>query len=283
MNEQLPKPTSPWQPLTFGGVAAFAHGTPLRILMVALVFALIVAGSVVWFLAMAWCPALEQAIGQLPEQGQIRRGQLEWLGAPQTVLSEGSFLSIAVDMEDGEGTGPMADLQLKFCKEELKIRSWFGYWPVPYRPGWIVAFNRPELQPAWGAWKPHLLAGAGALVAVAVLASWIFFATVLATPVRLFAFYADREVSWPGCWRFCLAALLPGALFMAAAIVLYRLQQLNLAGLLAAAPAHLLLGWFYLVFAGMRLPRVGAAARSGNPFAASSTSASTDAPPKENV
>src|SRR5882672_7981748 len=65
-----------WQPLTPRGVAAFARTTFGRLLLVEFVVALIVTGTVVWFVVVAWFPTVRAAIRRLPEQGAIRQGEL---------------------------------------------------------------------------------------------------------------------------------------------------------------------------------------------------------------
>ena len=52
------RPKEAWQPLTFGGVARFAAASLWRLLMVELVFALMVAATVVWFVQQAWVPVI---------------------------------------------------------------------------------------------------------------------------------------------------------------------------------------------------------------------------------
>ena len=64
-----------WLPLTPPGVAAFADAPLGRLLFVQLIFALLAASAVVWFLRTAWFPALDAAIHQLPVQGEIRDGR----------------------------------------------------------------------------------------------------------------------------------------------------------------------------------------------------------------
>ena len=58
---------------------------------------------------------------------------------------------------------------------------------------------------------------------------------------------------------FCMviagAALMPGALFLSGAIVLYGLGGLDPIQLAAAAGAHLLIGWIYIIAGVLALPR----------------------------
>lgn len=266
MNEL--SPFAAWQPLSFGGAAAFAHA-PLRgVLTWALIVAALAAGSVIWLLTTGWAPVIQGAISRLPDQGEIRRGQLHGVNSEPVLLAENSFLSIAINLETGESFGKNADVQITFRETDAKLCWLFGCRTLRFPKNWTIAANRAELQPAWGAWKPLLLAIAGGLAFAFVLGWWVFLASALVLPVRAICFFIDRSASWPNCWRLCLAALMPGALFMTGAIVLYGLRQIHLVGLLIALPLHLLILIIYLSGAVGRLaPIQGAAIKPKNPFA----------------
>ncbi|MBI2927173.1 MAG: hypothetical protein HYY24_15885 [Verrucomicrobia bacterium] len=252
-----PEETAPaaWQPLTFGGVAAFARAGLVRLLAVQVLIAGCVALSTVWFLAAAWLPTIEQAIHRLPEQGAIRRGQLQWAGDSPTRLAQGLFLSVVVDLDASAPTDHTADDQLEFGRREIRLHSLLGYWAVPYPGGWLIAFNRAELEPWWGAWQPALLAGLAVAVIVGLLVSWALLALPYAIPVRLLARWTGRDVDRAGCWRVASMAQMPAALLMAAAIVLYSQHQLGLVHLLALWLAHWGVSCIYVVGAALRLPR----------------------------
>src|SRR5262245_9549622 len=121
-------PLRAWQPLTFGGVAGFADGSLSRLWLVQLITALLVAGSVIWFLVAGWFPFVEQAIGSLPDQAAIRGRQLEWsVRAPREALAENQFLSIRVEPEGSFPVDQSADLRLILAGNELKIQSLLGF------------------------------------------------------------------------------------------------------------------------------------------------------------
>jgi len=100
----------PWQPLTFGGVAAFARASFVRLFFVQFLMVALVAASVVFFLTSAWLPEIQKAIARLPEQGIIQHGQLQWTNASPAWLAEGTFLSIVVDAQGNAPMGPGADV-----------------------------------------------------------------------------------------------------------------------------------------------------------------------------
>ena len=78
MNESVEKAQFAWQPLTVRGVAAFARAPLGRLLLVQFMVALLAAGTIVWFLHKAWFPQISEAIRQLPLQGELRAGRLDW-------------------------------------------------------------------------------------------------------------------------------------------------------------------------------------------------------------
>jgi hypothetical protein len=260
-------PLPPWQPITFGGVAAFSRASFGRLLVVQLIVASLVAASVLCFLVTAWFPVIQKALSRLPERGAIRRGHLEWSGPSPAVLTEGTFLSIIVDAAGHRQPGQSADVQLVLGPGGLKVCSLFGCVGLPYPKNWTLALNRAEAEPWWGAWRPFLPLAIAPGVVLCLLTSWLALATVYALPLRMLAFYSDRQVTGPGCWRIACAAQLPGALLMSCAMLLYGFNRLNLVGLLFAWLLHLVIGWIYLGIVPARLPRLaGAPRRRSNPF-----------------
>src|SRR5438477_11837048 len=78
-----------WQPLTFGGVAAFARASLKRLLLIQLICAAVVTGTVIWFFEQAWLPMIFEAVRQMPSEGEIRSGRLEWRGESRQRLAGG--------------------------------------------------------------------------------------------------------------------------------------------------------------------------------------------------
>ena len=267
MNESVEKAQFAWQPLTVRGVAAFA-GAPLgRLLIVQFMVALLAAGTVVWFLHKAWFPKIGEAIRQLPPQGELRGGRLDWQGATPSRLAEGRFLALVVDLDHtGEARLP-AHVQVEFGRTDCQVFSLFGYAQIAYPRDWAVAFNRTELGPWWGAWAPAILAMAAGLVVVGLMVSWAGLATVYFLPVWLAGFFVNRDLSLRGSWRLAGAALMPGAMLMCAALFYYAWGGLDLVRLAAAGAVHLVMGWVYLLVSPLRLPRHPATAAKANPFA----------------
>ena len=261
-------PPHAWEPLTPRGVAAFARAPLGRLLLVQFIVALLAAAAVDWFLYDGWFPTVRAAIGQLPDEGSLRAGKLDWHGDSPRLLAEGTFLAFSVDLNhEGDIRSP-AHVQIEFGKDDFYIYSLLGYAEGRYPAGWAVAFNRKELEPWWGAWEPAILAIATAAVIAGLMLIWAVLATVYFLPAWLAAFFADRDLTLRGSWRLAGAAQLPGALLMMAAILFYDFGVLDLVRLALAMGMHLVLGWIYLLVSPLFLPRQAAvAARKRNPFA----------------
>ena len=255
-----PAPAPPpvaWQPLTPGGVAAFAQAGAGWLWVWQLVVALLTAGAVVWFLADAWFPEVREAIENLPDQGVITGQQLQSPLPRIATLSEGPLLGFVVDQDDLKEALAASDVRVEFHASRLVIASLFGSVAFPYPRGWTIEFNRTELEPWWGAWEPILrgLAAVGVIFGLPLI--WAVLATVYCPLVRAFGFVLRRQLTWPGSWKLSAAALLPGALLVNSALVLYGLGGLDLMRFLIIAAAHLVVPWFYLVGGTIALPDRG--------------------------
>jgi hypothetical protein len=279
----VPKPPlAAWQPLTTGGIAAFAQAPLGRLLLVEFAVATIAAAGIIWLVARAWFPVIAHAIDQAPTQGTIHQGRLSWTGASPVAMASNPFLSIVVDSDSTGGLGQTADVQWVFGKTRLTFCFLFGCASLEYPASWTVPFNRAELGPWWGAWSPTILAGICLLVLVGLLLTWGVLASLYFIPVRVIAFFLDREIGWAGCWRLASASQMPGALVMVVSTVLYGLQRLNAAGLIVLLGLHLVIGWIYLVLAPARLSRRAESSASGrNPFVPAATPLKSPTPPRK--
>jgi len=261
------KPTFAWEPLTPRGVAAFAHATFSRLLLVQFIAALLAAASVVWFVDDGYCPIITKAIQNLPDAGEIRSGKLDWHGNSSQLLAEENFLAFDVDLDHSGQINSTADLQIEFGRDSIQIFSLLpGYSEIFYVPDRVAPFNRTELEPLWGAWEAEILFLAFIAVTLALLSSWWLLATLYFLPVWLLSFYANRDLNFRACWKLSGAALLPGALLMAAGVLLYDADLLRLVSLGFLFAAHFVLGWIYLFLSQLFLPRISEAITKGNPF-----------------
>lgn len=270
MDASAGKPQFAWQPLTPRGVAAFAQASLGRLLLVQFIFALLATAIVVWFAHRAWFPTISEAIGQLPSQGAIRAGALDWRGDSPARLAEGRFLAFSVDLQhEGRARSP-AHVQIEFGQADFKIFSLFGFVENAYPQGKTIAFNRPELEPWWGAWKPPISALVAASVLAGLMLSWAVLAMICFLPAWLVGFFTNRSLSLGGSWRLAGAAQMPGALFLTAAIFCYGLGMLDPLRLVLAAGLHFVSGWIYILLAPLSLPRHPDAAPTVDPFVAPS-------------
>lgn len=256
-----------WQPVTFGGVAAFAHARIGRLLAAQTIVALLVAAAVMWFLQHAWYPRILEGIRVLPATGAIENRVLNTPRQSREPLAADGFLALAVNLEDSASLASASDLRVEFHRSNLSVCSLLGCLTIDYPAGYLIQFNQPELESWWGAWRLAILAGVGAATVVFLFLSWLPLAVVYAVPVWLAGVFQDRQLSLFGSWKLASAALLAPALMIAAAIVLYGLNGVDLLRLLVLWIAHLPLGWVYLYFALRRVPReAGVEKRAPNPF-----------------
>ncbi|MFA6547289.1 MAG: hypothetical protein WCS99_22920, partial [Limisphaerales bacterium] len=262
-----PKPPV-WQPLTFGGVAAFARAPWTRLLLLQTIVAVFIVAGVVVFLERCWFPVITQATKDVSGFGAVRGGQLAWPKKEATVLSENRFLGLVVDLEDSGGTGQIADLQVEFTRDRIKLVSLLGYTSFPYPGGVEIELNLQTLDPWWNAWRPAFLFGGAFATVLFLFISWFALATIYTLPVRVLAWFANRAAPLGKCWRVAAAALLPGAAWMGGAILLYAAEQLSIIGLGVAFGLHLIVAWVYVLGAPFCLSRKGddPLATGANPF-----------------
>ncbi|MFO1488613.1 MAG: hypothetical protein U1F65_09050 [Verrucomicrobiota bacterium] len=238
-----------WEPLTPPGVAAFAHASIRRLWFVQLLFALLAAAIVVWFLMTAWFPSVTTAVRALPVQGEIVEGKLSWPGENPQLLADGKFIAFMVDPEhEGQFRSP-AHVQLEFGRKDVYLFSLFGYQPFAYPTNQPLPFNRVDLEPKWGAWQPPLLWLTFGAVVAGLFLSWAALATVYCPVVWLVGFFANKHLDLRASWKLAGAALMPGATLLTLAILCYGLGALDLVQLTAAYVAHFLAGWVYLIAA----------------------------------
>lgn len=259
------QPTIAWEPVSPRGVAAFARASFERLFVVQSIFALMAAAAVTWLLATKFFPTVDAAIDNLPATSVIEHGKLKWPDDSPKLLSEGHFLAFSVDPQHSDNLRSPAHFQFEFGENSLCIYSLLGVYEIYYPPDQSFYFDRPNLQPLWGAWAPELLGLAAIGTFFGLLIIWQILATLYSLPVWLFAFYADRDLNFFQGWKLAGAALMPGALIMSLAIVMYGLAIFDLVQFAFAVVMHLLIGWLYLIISPLFVPRA-VPAPPGNPF-----------------
>jgi hypothetical protein len=213
----------------------------------------------------AWFPVVQEAVQKLPDSGEVRSGRLRWVEASPQTLAEGRCLVLVVDLDHGGDARGVAHVAVELGRASVRVYSLFGFVDAPYPTGWAFALNRPEALPWWGAWSPVILAGVFCGSVVGLLGSWAALALVYGVPVWLLGQVTNRALGLRGAWRLSGAAQLPGALWMAVALVAYGFGVFDPVRLLVAFGAHLAVSWVYLLISPLTLPSVQAAA-TRNPF-----------------
>ena len=265
------KPLTPryaWQPFTPRGVAAFAHASLTRLVLVQLIVAAVVAATLIWCLCIAWIPVITEAIQRLPSNGFVRRGHLNFEGESPMRLAENSRLGLVVDLAATSSAGRVADLEIAFEKDRVVLHGPLGDWWQLYDPHYLISFNRSELEPAWGAWRRPILFGIAIATITSLFIMWWSLALIYLPLVKLIAFFADRTVNWRSAWRMTAASLLPGACIVALALALYGFGAIDFFRFGLLYLLHVLAGLAFAVTSPLFLPKLPRAPLGKNPFAA---------------
>ncbi len=262
---KLAEPIFAWEPVTPRGVAAFARASFQRLLVVQCLVAGLATAAVLWLLADGIFPTITSAINNLPDAGEMRASTLDWHGDDPVLLAEGKIQAISVDLEHGGALRSPADFQFEFGKQSLRAFSLFGEAEVDYPPDLVVAANRTEARPAWGAWSPEILGVVAAGTFFGLLLAWAVLATIYFLPVWLFCFFINRDLGFSASWKLSGAALLPGAMLLSLFILAYDFEWCDLVQLCFAFGLHLITTWIYLFVSPLFLNRALPAAQK-NPF-----------------
>jgi hypothetical protein len=252
-------------------VAAFARTPLTRLLAIQCVCAALAGAAAVWFLSANWFPIIRTAIHQLPSRGEIRAGRLQWAGNSPQLLSENTFLALVVDLDHVSQVRSPAHVQVEFGRHTVRVFSLFGYFDCGYPnpTGRVIAFNRPELEPWWGAWAPPILWMTVAITIAGLMACWALLATIYSPAVRMVGFLTNHDLDGSASRKLAGAALMPGALLMTLAMVLYGLGIVDPLKFMSLAGAHVLAGWLYcLVSPCFAPPLPSTEIVKGNPFQA---------------
>lgn len=270
-------PRHAWQPLTPRGVAAFAHATTRRLAIVQFIVAAIVVVSLLWFLKTAWVPVLTDAMRALPETGSIRAGKLDYPGTAGT-LAANARLTLGVEPGAVTPAGRVADLEVWFRDTAVAVCGPLGCTHMSYPSQYTFGFNRSEAQAAWGAWRWALITIVSVGTFVTLLLTWWVLGAIYVPVVKMLALFTDRQITWVGSWRLACAALLPGALLVAAALALYGAGLVDLFRFTLLHALHILAGMVFVVTSPFFLPSAVAGKARGNPFGSSPKSSRPSSP-----
>ena len=262
-----PRSSIAWQPLTPRGISAFAHAGYGRLMLVALTIAASIAVLGCWFVDRTVMPAVEKAILVLPDTGSIQGRELGFPEKVGPVLVEERVLGILVNLDGREHASMASDFQIILRKRDVQICSLLGCLGLDYPNGWIIDVNRTRWEPALPAWKPMIL-GVLFLCEVAWLLVCLHaMAVVYCLATWFLSYYSDRGLSLKQCWMVAFASLLPGALIMGGAIVLYGFGSIDLVRLSVVGILHLVVPWVLIPLCIRALPAVDSRSEGKqNPF-----------------
>ncbi|HRZ43940.1 MAG TPA: hypothetical protein P5555_01975 [Candidatus Paceibacterota bacterium] len=230
--------------------------------------------AVLWFFLHAWIPAIEGALGRLPDQAAIRRGHLEWSGPEPIVLAENRWLTLEANPRGAPPASSVADVRIELREAELRIHSWLGYWGMPYPQEHVLGLDRIPLQSHWGAWRPAILLLVGLGVIASIQLVWLVLSLLIWAPLHILAGMLRRGLSSRDTFRLALGGWLPAALWLAIVFLLYGLNRLGFEVFLLALVLHAAVAPAAAAVMLALLPRgagadlsAPAARRPDNPFA----------------
>ena len=254
-----------WNPLTPGGVASFANAPLGQLFQTQGIVAFLIWLVFMFYLSQSWAPAIDQTIEQIPPGSRFSGGRLHLPGPPHFQLSDNRLVGITRTSPDAPDS--VSDIKVRLMTNHWQVSTLFGYVALPYPTG-EIELTRDGLSPRWGAWRTAIIPLVAGVAAVMVWLSWAMLAAIYSWPIRVIVFFRDKLTTRLGSWKLCSAALLPGALMMTAAILLYTIGQMPVAGLTLAFAIHFILGWVYIASGAIALPLLPDAAQlKGNPFA----------------
>lgn len=265
-----------WHPFTPRGVAGAARAPRWQLWLVLGTTAGLAVATLLNFLTRCWTPVIVEAISQLKDGGVIRNGILHPGGDTDLTLASNQHLSITLNWSPSAPRDQASDVRVFLEIDHALVCSLFGCMPFSYEHFGDAPLGRTETGAWWQAWSPTFYTAAAIGYAVFLIVSWWCLVVLYAWPVRLLAFYLDRQVDFAGAARVAQAALVPGALWMSGALFGYARGWLGLVGLLIVFVLHLPVGWLFAGLACRHLP-LRSDTQPANPFQSGSTqSASSD-------
>ncbi len=244
-----------WHPFTPGGAAGAAAAPRWQLRTALGMTAALAVGVWLSFLAQSWEPVIVEAIDHLDDGGVIRNGVLHPGGAVSDVtLASNRHLAIALRWNVAAPNDQASDVRIYLEIDRANICSVFGCIPISYLRWGDGPVGRTETGAWWRAWRPTFYVAAGLSYAFFLVVSWWLLVVVYAWGIRFLAFYLDREVDFAGAARVAQAALIPGALWLTAALHFHTRGWLDLIGLMIVFVMHLPVGWLYAGLACRKLP-----------------------------
>ena len=81
-------------------------------------------------------------------------------------------MSLVADLDHRGQAGRVAHLQVELGKSDFTICALPGCVTMRYPKGWVVALNRTELEPWWGAGQPAIMGLTFLLTVLVLVVTW---------------------------------------------------------------------------------------------------------------
>ena len=257
-------------PLTFSGIVAFSARSTSWLLLSWVCIAAFAATSTVGFLHSRWIPIIEKTAESLPSTSMLEGGRIDPLPTESPIQNQNGFLSVVVSGLTQSHGNLTSDFQITIEPTEIRFSSLFGSVARAYPADATVDLAPAFLKPWWKSRKPLVTVGAFASLMTSLLATWTLLATIYFLPILFLTYCTHRRIGLGKTWRLAGSILIPGALIMTLAIILYGFQLLSILGLMAATALHLIVAWIYAIGSIRAIPRRSPSFPSvpvkGNPF-----------------
>lgn len=214
-----------------------------------------------------WFASVRRLIAELPTEGAIRGGRLDWTNAAPARLLEDRYLAVAVDPERTGVLGQEADLTILLGADGAYAASVLGYVKVDYPKDYAVSLRRGDVSAWWEAREVFMVFGVGVVTGVFWLLVWWLLASVYWLAAWIIGLFGGRDLTPGAAWKLAAAAQLPGVFVFALSLASYRFGWLNLLRLGYGFALSFAVAWFYVLVAPLLVPKAPQRQQGENPFA----------------
>ena len=190
---------------------------------------------------------------QFPAGSVVEKQRFTTPSPTSANLASNRHISVSVRTDHQTEISATSDVRIILDESGIRVGSLLGYLDIAYPAGYIVDLDPDQLQPWWLSRSYFFYLGSFALLWVGFSVMWRLLAGIYLFPVFILAYLWGRCSPVGTIFRLNLMALMPPALFMAAALALYGLERCNLQVLLVANVIHIPMSWLIILLSVRKL------------------------------
>lgn len=251
-----------WQPLTLGGLAAFARSSHARLLVVGMLVALIGSGSLLFVFERLIVPRIEEVLPRMPPGAALEGGKLVWPDREIVVLTRGPTFSVVVDPAATFALGAMAEFHLHLLPDHFRVYSLFGHLAIHY-PGRPIGLEARQSHPHWQAWGVVWRVGLAAGFVAYLWICWVGMSALALPWLYLAGIWRGAGPGIWGCLKLGVAAAFPGSLLLSGGLIMHGRGQCPMSTLAILALAHFLVFMGYVLLAPLAFDKPSPPERRG--------------------